>query len=79
MINSRNLYVLPVIENGQALSYYCLVSLMIGGCTWVLLRDEELLSHGVCNTDDVGLMLDSLRIDLSLSGGSQEWATKTIH
>ena len=78
-MDSRNLYVLPVIENGEASSYYCLVSLMSGGCSWVLLRDEELLCHGVCDIDDVGLMLDSLRMDLSLSGGSQEWVTTTIH
>ena len=79
MVNSRNLYVLsPVIENGEALSYYCVVSLANADCNWMLMRDDELLCHGVCDRNDVGLMLDSLSADLSLAGGSQEWATATI-
>jgi hypothetical protein len=79
MVNSRNLYVLsPVIENGEALSYYCLVSLAHADCNWMLMRDDELLCHGVCDRNDVGLMLDSLCTDLSLSGGNQEWETATI-
>ena len=79
MVYSRNLYVLPVIENGEALSYYCLVNPVNSGCNWMLMREDELLSHGVCDMDDIGLMLDSLRTDLSMSGGTQEWATATIH
>ncbi len=80
MIISQNLYVLsPVIENGKVLSYYCLVNLVNVDCDWVLMRDDELLCHGVCDRDDIGLMLDSLCTDLSLSGGNREWATATIH
>lgn len=79
MVNSQNLYVLPVAENGEMLSYYCLVSPVINGCTWILLRDEELLSYGVCDSGDVDLMLDSLRADLALSEEGQEWATTMIH
>ncbi len=80
MVNSRNLYVLsPVIENGEILSYYCLVSLVNVDCNWMLMRDDELLCHGVCDRNDVGLMLNSLSTDLSLSGGSRKWATATIH
>jgi hypothetical protein len=80
MVNSRNLYVLsPVIENGGALSYYCLVRLENVDCSWMLMRDDELLCHGVCDRNDVDLMLGSLSMDLSLSGGNREWATATIH
>ena len=79
MVTSRNLYVLsPIPENGEVLSYYCLVNLANVDCSWVLMREDELLCHGVCDRDDVGLMLDSLCADLSLSGGNREWATATI-
>jgi hypothetical protein len=80
MVTSRNLYVLsPIIENGEAFSYYCIVSLENSDCNWMLVRNDEMLCHGVCDKNDIGLMLDSLSTDLSLSGGSQEWATATIH
>jgi len=78
MVN-RNLYVLPVIENGKAFSYYCLVSLVDIDCRWMLMRNDEFLSHGVCGIDDVSLMLDSLRTDLYLSEEGRDWATATIH
>ncbi len=80
MVHSQNLYVLsPIIENGEVLSYYCLVNFVNVDCNWMLLRNDKLLCHGICGRNDVSLMLDALCADLSLSGGSHEWVTTTIH
>lgn len=83
-MDSKNLYVLPVIENEEVLCYYCLVDPGEDtSCVWLLLRDgpgyAEMLSHGVCEQSDVDLMLHSLRTDLSLGDVVYEWTNATIH
>jgi hypothetical protein len=83
-MDSKNLYVLPVVENGEALCYYCLIRpIESTHCIWFLLRNGaraiELLSHGVCGHVDVDLMLDSFRTDLSLNCEPQEWTKTAIH
>lgn len=84
MTGGKNLYVLPVVENGELLRYYCLVDPIEGAsCAWLLLRDSnvntEMLSHGICEQSDVALMLHSFRADLSLGSESYEWTNATIH
>jgi len=73
----KNIYALPVRENGGNSSYYCLV--MSSGTptySWVLIRGNDLLSTGVCADTDVDLMLDALRVDLD---DTSEWSPRTIH
>jgi len=84
MANGKNLYVLPVNENGEILCYYCLIDpIEDTSCIWFLLRDSlgnaEMLSHGICEQNDVDLMLHSLRTDLSLGDVVYEWTNETIH
>jgi hypothetical protein len=81
-MEGRNLYTLPVLENGTSFRYYCLVSELDDGlqaspvCTWILLKDHFMLSQGLCEKEDVPLMLEALRADLK---GFSDWHTVTIH
>ena len=73
----KNLYALPVEENGRAFSYHCLVSrVATPTCAWVLVRGGDVLSSGLVEDDDVELMLKALRADLN---GRSEWQNCTIH
>ncbi len=82
MSDGKNLYTLPVIENGKVRSYYCLVRAIETHCEWMLMREgpeSELLSHGICEPDDVVLMLGALQADLALGKKVFEWTRETIH
>ena len=73
----KNLYALPVEENGRVFSYYCMVSRLAAPTyTWALVRGGSVLSTGLVEDDDVALMLEALRADLN---GRSEWKSCTIH
>ncbi len=73
----KNLYALPVKENGRVFSYHCLVSrLDTPTCTWTLVRGGDVLSSGLVEDDDVVLMLEALRTDLN---GRSKWKNCTLH
>jgi hypothetical protein len=73
----KQLYALPVKENGRSFSYYCLVT-SVDTTTrfWALVRGGDILSTGVIEDDDVDLMLKALHTDLN---GRSEWRPTTLH
>ena len=73
----KNLYALPVMENGRAFNYHCLVSKIdTPTCSWALVRGGDVLSTGLVEDVDVDIMLGALRADLN---GRSEWQICTIH
>ncbi len=80
-MEGKSLYTLPVVEKGRAAHYYCLVTEVDDGlqdgpiCTWILLREQKMLSQGLVDAANLGTMLEALRADLR----GLEWQTITIH
>lgn len=73
----KNLYSLPVTENGITCNYHCLVvSAFAPTCSWVLVRGGTVLSTGVVEDEDIGVMLKALQTDLN---GQSAWKKQTLH
>jgi len=82
MTESSDIYTLPVVENGKTGLYHCILefcypTLQEGKIfNWFLLKEDKLLSSGICAEDDVAIMLNALKIDLN---GYRDWFRETVH
>lgn len=74
-----SIYELPVREQGKSVVYHCMLSPSGASISWCLVRGSRVLSGGLCPTEDIPRMLEALRVDLGVDGGSGDWLATTIH